>query len=345
MNNMAPTEIQAPAYPASWIWFCEADELNGGPITKEVLGRRLVAFRTQVGRACVLDSHCVHMGADLGSGDVVGETIRCPFHHWRFDGTGQCVDIPATEQIPCFAKQPSFSTTESRGEVYFFNGPEPLYPLPFFEAIDVSQLSSAGACNVTVDMPWYMVGINAVDIQHFRIAHDRRLLDQPLFEFSTPFLHQTTCKFEVAGNTIRDWLTRKVAGSRSVMAMSDWASTIILVKATFQRTETFGIVDCVPLTRQRTLVRFKVFVRKSRRRMLGGVFDFFNARVRRYFVRKFLEADIERCAGTDANRNTLIDVDQPIAGYLQWLDGLPKTAPPTRSKPTGTARLRNNAIS
>ncbi len=324
--------VQPPAYPSSWIWFCDAADLNRGPVAKEVLGRRLVAFRTESGRVGVLDARCVHMGADLGGGQVVGETIRCPFHHWQFDCNGQCVAIPVTDQIPCFATQASFPATEANGNVYFFNGPEPLYPLPFFE-VAAEELTTAGAFDIWAEMPWYMIGINAVDTQHFRIAHDRRLVGEPSMEFPSRFAHRTTCHFEVTGATLRDRLTRVFAGPESVMEMTDWGSTIIFVRAKFRRTETFGLVDCVPLGPDRTLGRCTVYVRKSRRPLLGSVIDGLNARVRRYFIRKFLESDIERAAGTAANPHTLLDADQPVADYLQWLHDLPRTAKPAPSEP------------
>jgi hypothetical protein len=78
----APAASAFPASPAAWYLFCPADDLRRGPVSKRLLSRHLVAFRTASGEFAVLEARCAHLGADLGCGEVVGETIQCPFHHW-----------------------------------------------------------------------------------------------------------------------------------------------------------------------------------------------------------------------------------------------------------------------
>src|SRR5689334_6897896 len=89
-----PAEERFPAYPASWYLFCPVRQLRRGPVSKRILGRQLVAFRTGRGQLAVLDAHCAHLGADLGFGTVQGETLQCPFHHWRYGSDGLCVAGP-----------------------------------------------------------------------------------------------------------------------------------------------------------------------------------------------------------------------------------------------------------
>jgi 3-ketosteroid 9alpha-monooxygenase subunit A len=55
----------------------------------------LIAFRGESGDLHVLDAYCRHMGAHLGYGGCVeGDSIRCPYHGWAYDGDGRNVDIP-----------------------------------------------------------------------------------------------------------------------------------------------------------------------------------------------------------------------------------------------------------
>jgi phenylpropionate dioxygenase-like ring-hydroxylating dioxygenase large terminal subunit len=83
-------------YPTGWYLALESSQLGPGQVVPlHVLGKDLVAFRTEGGRAAILDAHCPHMGAHVGYGGVVdGEGVRCPFHAWRFDVDGRCDDVP-----------------------------------------------------------------------------------------------------------------------------------------------------------------------------------------------------------------------------------------------------------
>src|SRR5689334_22801263 len=76
----APAAEQFAEWPASWYLFCSSGDLRRGPMSKRILGRDLVAYRTQSGKLALLEASCAHMGADLGNGTVAGECIRCPFH-------------------------------------------------------------------------------------------------------------------------------------------------------------------------------------------------------------------------------------------------------------------------
>src|SRR5207237_8604951 len=85
-------------------------------------GEDLVAFRTQDGGARVLDAFCPHLGAHLGYGGRVEEsTIRCPFHAWRFDGGGQCVEVPYANKIPPLAKLRTWPVCEVNGLIMVYN--------------------------------------------------------------------------------------------------------------------------------------------------------------------------------------------------------------------------------
>ena len=79
-----------------WYWALPSRELARGQVKAvRVAGKDLAIFRGQSGRVTVLDAHCPHMGAHLAEGRVEGDSLRCFFHHWKFDGDGRCVDVPA----------------------------------------------------------------------------------------------------------------------------------------------------------------------------------------------------------------------------------------------------------
>ena len=93
---MNKSRFPFPRYPNGWFQVAYSDELPaGGVMPLEYFGKHLVLYRGEDGQAFVLDAYCPHLGAHLGyGGKVVGNCIKCPFHSWKFDGTGQCVEVP-----------------------------------------------------------------------------------------------------------------------------------------------------------------------------------------------------------------------------------------------------------
>jgi len=135
---MARRELEHDALPIPNGWFAVdwSRELHEGDVKPlEVFGEELVLFRTRSGRAKVLDPFCPHLGAHVGHGGrVMGETIRCPFHGWQFDGTsGQCTHIPYCDRIPAQARLRPWEVQEKNGMVfvwYHAEGKPPEWDFP-----------------------------------------------------------------------------------------------------------------------------------------------------------------------------------------------------------------------
>lgn len=324
--NHAPDPLCIP-YPASWYYFGSVRELSQGPIKKSLLGRQLVGFLTESGQPGVLGSRCVHMGSDLGAGCVVGESLQCALHHWRFNTSGRCEEIPASDEIPEFARQTSFPAVIRHGCVYFFNGPAPLFPLPFFDGFEPAELVAAQPFVEYLDCPWYMIGANAVDVQHFAIAHDRRMERQPEVDHPHPHVHRTVCHFEVVGNSVSDRITKRFGGRNVRLEIVDWGSTMIFARSTLAKTETFGIVSVVPLTPDRCMGHVIVMARPGNSILSRRLLDPLRARIRRTLIRTFLRSDVHRLAGTQYSPHTLIEIDDQFSRYFDWLNGLNRRNP------------------
>jgi len=83
-------------------------------------GRSFVLWRGRMdGQAHAAAAHCAHMGTDLGFGEVRGDALRCPLHHWEWDGDGTCVAAGLRTDL----RQAVFPVAETQGSVFVFNGP------------------------------------------------------------------------------------------------------------------------------------------------------------------------------------------------------------------------------
>lgn len=90
-------ETILPTHEPSWTVIARTDDLDEKrpliPITLN--GRPYVLFRDDEGELGLIGRHCPHRGADLCFGRLENNGLRCPFHGWHFDRTGQCVEQPA----------------------------------------------------------------------------------------------------------------------------------------------------------------------------------------------------------------------------------------------------------
>lgn len=111
-----------------WVQIATADQLAAPrpliPVTLQ--GRRLVLFRDETGHLGLIGRHCPHRGADLCFGRLEDNGLRCPFHGWHFDRTGQCVEQPAEpegSQMYKAIKVPMIPVLERENRIFAWLGP------------------------------------------------------------------------------------------------------------------------------------------------------------------------------------------------------------------------------
>jgi phenylpropionate dioxygenase-like ring-hydroxylating dioxygenase large terminal subunit len=115
-------------YTQCWFPIATSAEVPPGRVVgKDFLDGRVVVFRGEDGEASVLSAYCTHTGADLAVGDVVGNCVRCAFHHWQFNGDGSCAKTGSDDPVPSDSDVFAFPTQEKYGLIWAFNGTEPLY--------------------------------------------------------------------------------------------------------------------------------------------------------------------------------------------------------------------------
>jgi phenylpropionate dioxygenase-like ring-hydroxylating dioxygenase large terminal subunit len=124
-----------------WLPALVGDDLPGPdctPVRLRVLSEDLVAFRDTDGRVGIVNAYCSHRLAPLFFGRNEQCGLRCPYHGWKFDVDGNCVETP---NIP--AKSPdvrrsvgikAYKVHEVAGIVWIYMGPaESQPPFPGFE--------------------------------------------------------------------------------------------------------------------------------------------------------------------------------------------------------------------
>lgn len=197
-----PLRLQGPdlGYHQNWYAVARSDEVAAGDVIgRDLLGGRVIVFRGADGAVRVMSAYCRHLGADLSRGTVVGDTIRCEFHHWQYGEGGRCTRIPASEAIPERARLFAFPVAERWGLIWAFNGESPLFDVPGFRDHGPEELVwRVQPGPAQPQEPWVMLS-NSHDYQHLRILHEMTLVEGPVNMHNSAYLMEHDSLFEMPG--------------------------------------------------------------------------------------------------------------------------------------------------
>jgi phthalate 4,5-dioxygenase len=188
-----------------WIPVLLAEELPGPdcpPVRVKLLSERLVAFRDAAGRLGLIDEFCAHRGVSLWFGRNEEGGLRCPYHGWKYDVTGQCVEVPSEPRESGFCNRirlTSYKLIERGGVLWAYMGPpahEPPFPeLEFATVPDTHRFVSKRLqeCNYLQAME------GGIDSSHVSVLHKFNLHNDAWLgnKKSADYLADASPKFEV----------------------------------------------------------------------------------------------------------------------------------------------------
>jgi hypothetical protein len=223
--------------------------------------------------------------------------------------------------IPEFARQACYPAQERHGYVFFFNGREPLFPLPFFFDSRPDDFVASRPFRFVAECSWYMLAANGFDEEHFRAVHDRTLLGPGKVDCPAPFARRMRYHARVTGRSVFDRLIRWGAGDLVEVSITTWGGPLILVTGFFRRARSYILIATHPLKTGQTQVEVVVFAPRGTR--LAALVQPLGLWVRRLFTRAFMQDDIDRLGGIHYNPVGLIETDHELIEFFRWAAALP----------------------
>ena len=129
-------------------------------------------FRSTAGKVGLIEPSCPHRKANLSYGVPEPEGIRCPYHGWLFDETGNCVDQPSEPAGSRFKEKvhlKAYKVEELAGLIFAYMGPEPAPLLPRWDILVWPGIRSA--TSVMLPCNWLQCHENSLDPLHFQWLH------------------------------------------------------------------------------------------------------------------------------------------------------------------------------
>lgn len=161
-----------------WLPAAASCEVAAGAVKPvRLLGEDLVLYRDTSGRMGLVAESCPHRGTSLATACVDADGIRCPYHGWKFDAAGKCLETPAEPDgspLPRRIRTTAYPVQELGGLAWTYMGPEPAPLLPRFDLFvwdnavrDIGQ--ALLPCN------WLQIMENSVDPHHLEWLHGHHL--------------------------------------------------------------------------------------------------------------------------------------------------------------------------
>jgi phenylpropionate dioxygenase-like ring-hydroxylating dioxygenase large terminal subunit len=170
----APALSAARNYPLNCWWVAAAaDEVTRTPLSRWLLDRRVVLFRTEAGAAVALEDRCAHRWAPLSQGKLIRDQIACPYHGFRYDSRGRCTLVPTQASVPAALKVQSYPVREQGSYVWIWMGevakadPTLLPDIPWLT--DPAYLQLRGY--MELDCDYMLLQENVLDPTHVAFVH------------------------------------------------------------------------------------------------------------------------------------------------------------------------------
>lgn len=140
-----------------------------------LLGEDLALFRTENGRLGLVSERCAHRGASLVYGIPEEDGLRCCYHGWRYDATGQCNDQPGEPVDSTYKERVCISgypVQELGGLIFAYLGPKPAPLLPRWDLLVRDDLRrEIGVTKLSIN--WLQAAENTMDPIHLEFLHTR----------------------------------------------------------------------------------------------------------------------------------------------------------------------------
>ena len=178
LTRIGPGTPMGDLFRRYWMPVVASCDLEVGSVRRvRLLGEDLVVFRDSKRNLGALEEHCPHRGTSLAYGCLDDDGIRCPYHGWKFNATGTCLEMPAEplkSKLLQTVRARAYPVEELGGLVFLYLGPNPAPLLPKYDLfVWEGVLRDIGYALLPCN--WLQIMENSVDPYHVEWLHGHHL--------------------------------------------------------------------------------------------------------------------------------------------------------------------------
>ncbi len=175
-TDMYPLNVPQP-YPFEQWWIAAyGSEIGRTLLTRTILGRPVVFYRTEAGEPVALAGLCPHRLFPMARGCLIGDAVQCGYHGFTYDKTGRCIRIPSQDSVPPNFAIRRYPVAERGGLVWIWTGDagtaDPTR-LPHLESMGPGSSDWAVEYHplVTIRGRYQLLIDNLLDLSHISFIH------------------------------------------------------------------------------------------------------------------------------------------------------------------------------
>jgi 5,5'-dehydrodivanillate O-demethylase len=131
----------------------------GEAVPLRIMSEDFTLYRGEIGTPHVVAFRCAHRGTQLSAGWVEGDCLRCFYHGWKYDASGQCVEQPGEDaSFKSKIKIRSYPSEEYLGLIFVHLGEGAPPPFPRYPDLD-----TGGIVDVLLNEEWPCNYFNRLD--------------------------------------------------------------------------------------------------------------------------------------------------------------------------------------
>jgi len=196
-----------PAPRNAWYVCAFSHEVDEKPMSRRILGDRIVFYRTEAGDPVALSDYCPHRAVALSHGKrVAGDRIQCVYHGIEFGPDGICRKVPSQNAVPRRMATRAYPLAERWRWIWIWMGdpsladPDLIPDHSMFGLGESDGFHKVARFRMDIGGSYQLLHENLLDVSHISFLHEGM--------FDTGAIAQTPATTEVEGNVIT--MTRRL---------------------------------------------------------------------------------------------------------------------------------------
>ncbi len=146
--------------------------------TKKIrlLGEDLILYKDRSGTFGLMEPHCAHRRMNMIYGIPEANGLRCPYHGWLYDETGQCIEQPYEETEDPDARfkdkiqMKAYPVEVKAGLIFAYMGPAPAPLVPNWDVFAIDDVIRDVGMTI-LPCNWLQAQENSLDPVHLEWLH------------------------------------------------------------------------------------------------------------------------------------------------------------------------------